>query len=149
MFSVPRSPRASRELDFKSILRAAGVTLLCYLAAFACQAPPPDSAEEGRDASPSAGQPLREVVPPPANTPRLVLLIVVDQFSSNEFERFEPFFEHGYRQLIDRGVVLSRSVHQHARTDTAPGCADLGNGILTLARTVQLPVSIGEELQVA
>lgn len=83
------------------------------------------------DLAPSAEAepvPATEMAPPPEGTPKLVLLIVIDQFGSQEFERIEPLFSGGFRQLIDNGVVFPRAVHQHARTETGPGHATISTG---------------------
>jgi predicted AlkP superfamily pyrophosphatase or phosphodiesterase len=97
--------------------------IACCLVAFACQSPPADQAASG------TGEPVAEATPaPPPGTPRLVLMIVIDQFGSDSFERIEPFFTAGYRRLIDSGVVFSRGVHQHALTETGPGHATISTG---------------------
>lgn len=116
MYSVRRSQRENPELENDSIPRAVSAVLLCCLAAFACQAPSDDAMTSDGGA------------PPPEGTPRLVLMIVVDQLGSAEFERIAPFFTAGYRRMIDNGVVFARSVHQHARSETGPGHATISTG---------------------
>jgi predicted AlkP superfamily pyrophosphatase or phosphodiesterase len=94
--------------------------------ASACQSPTSDVASSAPTEESAAKLPKTD--PPPEGTPRLVLLLVIDQFGSAEFERIEPFFTAGYRQLIDSGVVFPRGVHQHARTETGPGHATISTG---------------------
>jgi len=91
--------------------------LAASLASSACQ---PKAAEEvaGRVADKA----------PPEGGPRLVLLLVVDQLSSDDFDRFEPLFTAGIRTLLDRGVSFSQAFHDHALTETAPGHATLATG---------------------
>lgn len=66
--------------------------------------------------------------PPPAGTPRLVLLIVVDQMRYDYLERTDPLLEGGLRRLLDRGVSFTDAHHDHAGTTTAPGHATLATG---------------------
>ena len=65
---------------------------------------------------------------PPEGTPRLVLLLVVDQFSADDLERIAPLFTGGFRTLLDRGVIFTQAHHAHALTETAPGHATLATG---------------------
>ncbi|NHZ73847.1 MAG: sulfatase-like hydrolase/transferase [Nitrospirae bacterium] len=65
---------------------------------------------------------------PPEGAPRLVLLLVVDQFGAHDFDRLEPLFTAGIRTLLDRGVSFSQAYHDHALTETAPGHATLATG---------------------
>lgn len=101
--------------------------LLGCLVAFACQAPVGES-DDAKSGERPAPVPLAETEPPPAGTPKLVLLIVIDQFGSAEFERIEPFFSNGFRQVIDQGVVFPQAVHQHSQTETGPGHATISTG---------------------
>ena len=65
---------------------------------------------------------------PPKDGPRLVLLLVVDQFSADELERIAPLFTGGFRTLLERGVSFTQAYHAHALTETAPGHATLATG---------------------
>ena len=65
---------------------------------------------------------------PPEGTPKLVLLLVVDQFSADDLERIAPLFTGGFRTLLDRGVIFTQAHHAHALTETAPGHATLATG---------------------
>ena len=91
--------------------------LVASLALSACR---PESTDQ---ASPAAA-----AVAPPEDGPRLVLLLVVDQFSANELERIGPYFTGGFRTLLDRGVSFTQAYHAHAATETAPGHATLATG---------------------
>jgi predicted AlkP superfamily pyrophosphatase or phosphodiesterase len=86
-------------------LAARLLALLC-LAALGCQPP---------------------ATPPPAS-PRLLLLIVVDQFRGDYLDRFDSLWTGGLRRLLDEGVVFSEAHHRHAVTQTAPGHASLATG---------------------
>jgi hypothetical protein len=66
--------------------------------------------------------------PPPEGTPRLVVLVVADQFRYDYLERARPFFTGGLARLLDGGVSFTRAHHGHGRTSTAPGHAALSTG---------------------
>ncbi|REJ72948.1 MAG: alkaline phosphatase family protein [Acidobacteria bacterium] len=66
--------------------------------------------------------------PPPEGTPRLVLLVTVDQFYGGYVERFRPLFRSGLSRLLDEGVWFAEAHHEHATTSTAPGHATLATG---------------------
>ena len=89
------------------------------LALSACRSDPAEQA------SPEAS-----TTEPPEGGPRLILLLVVDQFGADELERIEPLFTGGFRTLLDRGVRFSEAYHAHAATETAPGHATLASGSL-------------------
>ena len=61
--------------------------------------------------------------------PRLVLLIVVDQFRADYLERFGDLFaENGLRRLVTRGASWADAHFDHTPTYTAPGHATLMTG---------------------
>jgi predicted AlkP superfamily pyrophosphatase or phosphodiesterase len=62
--------------------------------------------------------------PAPANppeSPRLVLVLSIDQMRYDYLVRFRPFFEGGLKQLLDQGAVFTEARYRHASTETAPG----------------------------
>jgi predicted AlkP superfamily pyrophosphatase or phosphodiesterase len=67
--------------------------------------------------------------PPPEGTPRLVVVVVADQFRYDYLERARPFFTGGLARLLDGGVSFTRAHHGHGRTWTAPGHASLATGV--------------------
>ena len=75
-------------------------------------------------------KPAQEVVEevPPAEGPRLVLLLVVDQFGADQLDRIGPLFTGGFRYLLDHGVSFTEAHHAHALTETGPGHATLATG---------------------
>ncbi len=121
MSSAPRSSHASPTRRGIYLFLATVAALASCLVAFSCQPPTTDQTDA------AAGE-SRSLEPAPPGTPKLVLLIVIDQFGSAEFERLEPYFSAGYRRLIDAGAVFPRSVHQHARSETGPGHATISTG---------------------
>jgi len=65
----------------------------------------------------------------PASGPRLVLLVVADQFRADYLDRFRSAWTGGFERLLEQGVVFSDAHHFHAVTKTAPGHATLATGV--------------------
>jgi predicted AlkP superfamily pyrophosphatase or phosphodiesterase len=64
-----------------------------------------------------------------ARRPRLVLLIAVDQFRYDYFERFGDLFgAGGLRRLLRDGATWAECHYDHAATETAPGHATMLTG---------------------
>jgi predicted AlkP superfamily pyrophosphatase or phosphodiesterase len=70
--------------------------------------------------------------------PKLVVIIVIDQFRGDYLERYrDQFGEGGFRLLLDHGAYFTDCYYNYANTSTAPGHATLltgaysnGHGIL-------------------
>jgi len=61
--------------------------------------------------------------------PRLVVLIVIDQFRYDYLERFDKFFgEDGFRRLVKEGSLFTNANYDYAQTYTAPGHAAISTG---------------------
>ncbi len=86
----------------------AAAVLVLLLGALGCAAPRPQVREGG---------------------PRLVLLIVVDQFRFDYLERFTDHYTSGLRWLQENGVVFSNARYDHAATATAPGHSAISSGL--------------------
>jgi hypothetical protein len=54
-------------------------------------------------------------------SPRLVVVISVDQMRHDYLERFRPLFTSGLKALSDRGAVFSNARYRHANCETGPG----------------------------
>jgi predicted AlkP superfamily pyrophosphatase or phosphodiesterase len=75
--------------------------------------------------------------PPPTATasatgdtpPRLVVMIVVDQFREPYLDRYGDLFTGGFRRLLDHGRTYVEASHDHAITETAVGHATLSTGV--------------------
>ena len=65
---------------------------------------------------------------PGATTPRLVLVLSIDQMRHDYLTRFEPLYKGGLRTLIDRGAVFTQASYRHAATETGPGHSVLLSG---------------------
>lgn len=60
--------------------------------------------------------------------PRLVVLVVIDQWPSWVFEQQQQLFTRGLRRLLDHGAVVMNAELPYANTLTAPGHATLATG---------------------
>jgi hypothetical protein len=113
---ILRRPAATR--------RALAVVLALAFSLF----PHADAAAQTRRAGasrPAADQPAQAS----DSRPRLVLLIVVDQFRADYLERFgDLFVENGLRRLTSRGASWANAHYDHTPTYTAPGHATLMTG---------------------
>ncbi|MDP3911830.1 MAG: alkaline phosphatase family protein [Gemmatimonadales bacterium] len=61
--------------------------------------------------------------------PRLVVVITIDQFRPDYFERWKPQITGGLFQLLNEGAVFSEGYQDHAATETAPGHATILSGL--------------------
>src|SRR6266700_2941208 len=61
--------------------------------------------------------------------PKLVVVIVVDQFRYDFIERFKDYFgTGGFRRLIDNGALFTNANYTYVPTFTAPGHAAVFTG---------------------
>jgi predicted AlkP superfamily pyrophosphatase or phosphodiesterase len=74
--------------------------------------------------------PLRPVASPSfPNRPKLVLVLVIDQFRYDYLMRFRPLFgKGGFNRLLDGGAVFTDCRYDYATTMTGPGHATLLTG---------------------
>jgi Type I phosphodiesterase / nucleotide pyrophosphatase len=90
--------------------------------------------------------------------PRLVIILVVDQFRADYLDRYRADFKgRGFRLFLDHGAYFEDCYYDYANTKTAPGHATLGTGAYTdghgissnewwdLTRNKQRPVSSVED----
>ena len=61
--------------------------------------------------------------------PRLVLMVVADQFHGDYLERYSSLFTGGFRTLSQSGVNFTVAHFEHANTLTAAGHATLATGL--------------------
>jgi len=69
-------------------------------------------------------------------SPRLVIMLVVDQLRGDLLDRYEAAFTGGFRRLLDEGFLFTQASHAHARTSTAPGHATLTTGVFPARHAV-------------
>lgn len=65
---------------------------------------------------------------PAATSPSLVVLITIDGFPANNFDRFGTQLTGGLARIRDGGAWFTDAHHDHAITETAPGHASLLSG---------------------
>lgn len=113
------------------------LSLLVFLASPAGASAQPRAAQAGRSVgAPAAGQTAPRRAAPTLNPnaapfvrPRLVLLVVVDQFRADYFERFGDLFAgNGLRRLAAQGASWTNANYDHMPTYTAPGHATMLTG---------------------
>jgi predicted AlkP superfamily pyrophosphatase or phosphodiesterase len=64
--------------------------------------------------------------------PRLVIILVVDQFRADYLDRYRADFKgRGFRLFLDKGAYFEDCYYDYANTKTAPGHATLGTGAYT------------------
>ncbi|BCS34486.1 alkaline phosphatase family protein [Luteitalea sp. TBR-22] len=79
-------------------------------------------------ASPAAAQ---ETAPPPAprpTRPKLVVVLVIDQFRGDYVDKYGHQWRHGLRRLFDEGAYYTEAAYRYASTMTCAGHATIGTG---------------------
>lgn len=67
--------------------------------------------------------------PAPANTkPRLVVLIVVDQFRADYVDRYGAKWTGGLRRILDTGAYFRQAAYPFSATETCPGHTTIATG---------------------
>ncbi len=77
----------------------------------------------------TAGCPRGGSPPATRSKPKLVVLVVIDQWPSWVFERQQSLFEGGIGRLLREGAVVHRGTLPYASTFTAAGHATIGTGV--------------------
>ncbi len=90
--------------------------------------------------------------------PKLVVVVVIDQFRGDYLERYRADFKgRGFRLFLEHGAYFPDCYYDYANTKTAPGHATLGTGAYTdghgiasnewwdLSRSTERPVSSVED----
>lgn len=69
--------------------------------------------------------------------PKVVVVIVVDQFRADMLERFhDQLAPQGFRTLLEHGAWYKNCYFHYGNTETAPGHATLGTGTYTLGHGI-------------
>lgn len=65
-----------------------------------------------------------------AQPPKVIVLIILDQFPYDYIKRFQPYFleDGGFNYLIKHGANFINAKYEHAFTKTAPGHAAIATG---------------------
>jgi predicted AlkP superfamily pyrophosphatase or phosphodiesterase len=70
-------------------------------------------------------------------SPKLVVIIVIDQFRGDYLERYhQEFGPSGFRLFTDRGAYFPACYYQYANTRTAPGHATIGTGAYSVGHGI-------------
>lgn len=90
--------------------------------------------------------------------PKLVVILVIDQFREDYLERYRSDFkDRGFRLFLDEGAYFPDCYYKYANTETAPGHSTIGTGAYTnghgisanmwwdLSRNTQRPISSVED----
>ncbi len=65
----------------------------------------------------------------PADRPRLVVLLVVDQLRSDLLDKYGDLYSGGLKRLREDGHFYTNATHDHSVTETAGGHATLSTGV--------------------
>src|SRR5215510_4721896 len=68
--------------------------------------------------------------PPPERTPKLVVLLMVDQFRADYVERFHAQWTQGLKRLITDGAWFRQASYPYANTVTCAGHASVSTGTI-------------------
>lgn len=66
---------------------------------------------------------------PQVEAPRLIVTIVVDQFSANLFSQYRSQFTGGLRRMADQGRIHVNGYQTHGLTETCPGHSTILTGM--------------------
>jgi predicted AlkP superfamily pyrophosphatase or phosphodiesterase len=67
-----------------------------------------------------------------AGKPKLIVIVVIDQFRGDYLDRYRTEFKgRGFRLFMDQGAWFTDCYYDYANTKTAPGHATLGTGAYT------------------
>src|SRR5688572_9566079 len=64
------------------------------------------------------------------SAPRLIVILVVDQFRSDYVELYRHRWRSGFRVLLDQGALFTRSEYPYLNTATCAGHVTIGTGAL-------------------
>jgi predicted AlkP superfamily pyrophosphatase or phosphodiesterase len=63
-----------------------------------------------------------------ATTPKLTVIIVVDQFAQSYIQKLYPYFRYGLKKLLDKGIVYENAYVPHGMPATGTGHTALNTG---------------------
>ena len=62
--------------------------------------------------------------------PQVTVVMVLDQGAFSYFPKLAPFFKHGFKHLLDHGIVYENAHHAHGVPETTPGHHAISTGAL-------------------
>lgn len=121
----PARPAAPRDLAFP-----AHRTAILILIALLVLARPAPAQQPAAPANSTAQMPVRTSRQTThTGPPRLVVVLVIDQFRADYLDRFRDSFESvGFARLLHEGAVFRSCFYPYAITETGPGHATLATG---------------------
>lgn len=54
-------------------------------------------------------------------TPKLAVIIIIDQFAYHYIRKLKPFLKYGLKDFLDNGIVFENAFHPHGVPETTPG----------------------------
>jgi predicted AlkP superfamily pyrophosphatase or phosphodiesterase len=63
-----------------------------------------------------------------AGSPKLLVMLVIDQMRADYLTRFDAHWQAGFRLLLDEGAVFERAAYPYLSTVTCPGHATIATG---------------------
>src|SRR5438094_3377690 len=79
---------------------------------------------------PAGGQTTGAKSPKPANKPKLVVLLVVDQMRADYVDKFRGQWTGGLKRLVEEGAWFRDAAYPYAATETCVGHATISTGAL-------------------
>ena len=74
---------------------------------------------------------LATIIRPQAQTsPKLLVVVVVDQLRADYLQRFDRHWQKGFRTLLDKGLVFDNARYPYLGTVTCAGHSTIGTGTL-------------------
>lgn len=70
-----------------------------------------------------------QTAPAALTPPKLIVTIVVDQFSANLFDQYRSRYTGGLRRMADQGLVSINGYQTHGLTETCPGHSTILTGL--------------------
>jgi predicted AlkP superfamily pyrophosphatase or phosphodiesterase len=72
----------------------------------------------------------QRAAPTPPASPRLVVVLVLDQFTSSYIDLYSGQWTRGLRRLLDHGAVFRNAAYPYGNTVTCAGHTTIGTGVL-------------------
>ena len=107
------------------------IILLSLLILISCEPPAPEKPQATRGHLTERIIPKEKATSPidAGMSAKLVVIIVIDQWSYNLFEQYQPYYQYGFKRLWEEGVVYTQALQDHAATYTGPGHSVIATGV--------------------
>ena len=106
----------AKSVSRRAALAVLGALSMAGVAQARVQGPVPNSVQPASSAAPLA-------------PPKLIVTIVVDQFSANLFDQYRGRYTAGLRRMADQGLVSINGYQTHGLTETCPGHSTVLTGM--------------------